>query len=182
LSKDWSLPSEWREWAKETFPTVSMVRIELAADQFRDHWHSTTRGALKTDWLSTWRNWCRTEFKREIIDGKVRRAATTPTAEPKLAKKSILDMTPEERQATAEQFRAKWGEPETWQPAKWADIMKSCFQAQAGERPKPWFTELYGPKPGHKGCLVHPGIQENFGILPYEEPIKPSRQIPEANP
>lgn len=34
--------------------------MRLEGEKFRDHWVAKTgKDATKTDWLATWRNWCR---------------------------------------------------------------------------------------------------------------------------
>ena len=41
--------------------TAEKVRTEAA--KFRDHWVAKAgRDATKTDWLATWRNWCRSDI------------------------------------------------------------------------------------------------------------------------
>lgn len=64
LSSDWSLPDEWRQWARLNFVSVEPVRIEKEAEKFADYWHAQPGSkGRKSDWLATWRNWCRTAFE-----------------------------------------------------------------------------------------------------------------------
>lgn len=57
LPSDWTLPAEWRAWARAEYPTVD---VDLEAAKFADYWHARTgAGATKADWLATWRNWVR---------------------------------------------------------------------------------------------------------------------------
>lgn len=59
LPADWTLPSEWADWARSERPDLNPV--ELAAC-FADHWHAKPgKDGRKADWLATWRNWVRKE-------------------------------------------------------------------------------------------------------------------------
>jgi uncharacterized protein YdaU (DUF1376 family) len=63
LSKDWQLPKAWGEWALAEYPQWTPAKVRLEADKFRDHWvPKTGKDAAKTEWLATWRNWCRSEL------------------------------------------------------------------------------------------------------------------------
>ena len=58
LSKDFSLPRDWGEWAVSEGWPEDAVRTE--AMKFKDYWISKSgRDATKLDWLATWRNWMR---------------------------------------------------------------------------------------------------------------------------
>jgi hypothetical protein len=61
LSKDWVLPQSWGLWALEKFPHWTPDQIRSIAESFRDHFSALPvgRDALKSDWLATWRNWCK---------------------------------------------------------------------------------------------------------------------------
>jgi len=53
------------EWALAEFPDWTSDNVRLVADKFRDHWISVPgQKGCKTDWLATWRNWCRNEQQR----------------------------------------------------------------------------------------------------------------------
>lgn len=57
LSADWVLPADWREWCTTHRPDLDPAAV---AEQFRDFWVSKPgKDGRKTDWLATWRNWCR---------------------------------------------------------------------------------------------------------------------------
>lgn len=57
LPADWTLPNEWRDWAKAERPELD-IRREAAS--FADYWHGVAGAkARKADWLGTWRNWIR---------------------------------------------------------------------------------------------------------------------------
>lgn len=57
LPSDWVLPDEWREWCEVNRPDLDP---RLTADSFRDFWVSKPgKDGRKSDWLATWRNWCR---------------------------------------------------------------------------------------------------------------------------
>lgn len=59
LPDDWVLPKAWGDWALQHFViTVNEVKAEAAS--FRDYWTGKSgRGATKSDWQATWRNWIR---------------------------------------------------------------------------------------------------------------------------
>lgn len=62
LDSEWTLPANWREWAK-TNCFASDDEITRQADTFRDFWISKPGAqACKLDWEATWRNWCRKAF------------------------------------------------------------------------------------------------------------------------
>lgn len=67
LAPDWTLPTEWREWAEaEGHPDP---RGE--AERFRDYWHGKAgKDGRKVDWFATWRNWVRRS--REFSSGRSR--------------------------------------------------------------------------------------------------------------
>lgn len=57
LPSDWVLPDDWATWCEEQRPDLDPRQV---ADGFRDFWVGKAgRDARKTDWLATWRNWCR---------------------------------------------------------------------------------------------------------------------------
>ncbi|MEO7467546.1 MAG: DUF1376 domain-containing protein [Sphingobium limneticum] len=59
LPDNWTLPADWRDWAANDWGWPPDV-IQAEADQFRDYWCAKPgREGTKTDWLATWRNWCR---------------------------------------------------------------------------------------------------------------------------
>jgi hypothetical protein len=63
LCADWTLPDDWRQWARIHFAHASDAMVDLEADKFRDFWHAKAgQAAAKLDWAATWRNWCRTAF------------------------------------------------------------------------------------------------------------------------
>ena len=63
LSNEWTLPDDWKAWARVTFPTTTDQAVTDEADKFRDYWTAKAgQGASKLDWQATWRNWCRTAF------------------------------------------------------------------------------------------------------------------------
>lgn len=68
LAPEWVLPKSWGEWALKEFPSWTPDHVRFVADKFRDHWISQPKSkAVKSDWLATWRNWCRGEpaFKKD---------------------------------------------------------------------------------------------------------------------
>lgn len=73
LADEWTLPDDWRAWARVTFPHTTDAMVTDQADRFRDYWHAKPgQGGCKLDWQATWRNWCRTG----LATAPVRAAAT----------------------------------------------------------------------------------------------------------
>ena len=63
LSADASKLPEWRDWAAEQGMTLGEIDGQFA--RFRDYWISKSgKDATKTNWLGTWRNWCRNFLER----------------------------------------------------------------------------------------------------------------------
>lgn len=59
LPTDWSLPNEWRTWARQERPDLDP---DSTAERFADHWRAQPGAkGRKADWLATWRNWVRNE-------------------------------------------------------------------------------------------------------------------------
>lgn len=57
LPADWSLPSDWKQWAVSERPDVDPNR---EASTFADYWTSVAGAkGRKADWQATWRNWIR---------------------------------------------------------------------------------------------------------------------------
>lgn len=62
LPDDWTLPDDWQAWALTDQPTWTDEHCQRVAASFADYWRSKPGvGGRKTDWLATWRNWCRRE-------------------------------------------------------------------------------------------------------------------------
>jgi hypothetical protein len=64
------LPAHWQAWAQDHArlmgSSLSQDQVLAMADQFRDYWHAKPgAGAVKLDWLGTWRNWVRTDMNRQ---------------------------------------------------------------------------------------------------------------------
>ena len=60
LDGDWTLPDDWRMWARTNFPASTDASVADQAAQFRDYWVAKPGAqACKLDWEATWRNWCR---------------------------------------------------------------------------------------------------------------------------
>lgn len=59
LPADWTLPSDWADWAKGERPDLNPAEV---AARFADHWHAKPgKDGRKLDWLPPWRNWVRGE-------------------------------------------------------------------------------------------------------------------------
>jgi len=60
LPEDWSLPDDWRQWTRVTYPHTTDDIVSNLADEFRDYWISVPgQRGLKANWEATWRNRCR---------------------------------------------------------------------------------------------------------------------------
>jgi hypothetical protein len=66
LNRGTRLPIDWKPGpAFCEFATELGLNPDAVAARFRDHWHSKAgKDACKTDWLATWRNWCRSDAQR----------------------------------------------------------------------------------------------------------------------
>jgi hypothetical protein len=77
LPADWSLPDDWRDWAKAERPDLD-VKTEAAS--FADYWHGKPgKDGRKTDWQATWRNWIR-RARGSPPNGRAVTAAHSPAA------------------------------------------------------------------------------------------------------
>lgn len=57
LPTDWSLPSDWAQWALAERPNYPVAK---EAERFRDYWTGRAGAdARKVCWQATWRNWVR---------------------------------------------------------------------------------------------------------------------------
>lgn len=64
LTEDWSLPSDW--WQAAADIGLTATQIDEQAARFRDYWRAVPGAkGRKSDWLATWRNWCRTARDRQ---------------------------------------------------------------------------------------------------------------------
>lgn len=60
LPQEWFLTKAWAEEARAIHPSWTDEHIRFEADKFKDHWIAVSgQKGIKTDWLATWRNWCR---------------------------------------------------------------------------------------------------------------------------
>lgn len=66
LSPTWEIPNEYREWAIQR--GLFNEQIDNIADNFKDHWISTTSNATKLDWFATWRKWLRGDKNIRLIE------------------------------------------------------------------------------------------------------------------
>ncbi|MGP1666528.1 MAG: hypothetical protein ACTS5I_11580 [Rhodanobacter sp.] len=63
LPEDWTLPDDWRQWARINFVAVSPETVQFEADKFSAYWRAKAgKQATKLNWRLTWENWCRTAF------------------------------------------------------------------------------------------------------------------------
>ena len=68
LPEDWSLPDEWRQWAREKAPSRSLW-ISSEAEKFKDH--HVGRGTRWADWQRAWQNWWRQACERPTPKGSM---------------------------------------------------------------------------------------------------------------
>lgn len=74
LSGTWTLPEACRVWAL----SQGLTEQEIAgqSEVFRDYWTAKAgKDAAKTDWVATWRNWC-----RKFLEGKGRPINGAPSS------------------------------------------------------------------------------------------------------
>ena len=65
LNPEWQLPRAWGDWALENSSFTGAEIIEMG-EHFRDYWVARAdKGAVKLDWLATWRNWVRSQKQRQ---------------------------------------------------------------------------------------------------------------------
>lgn len=66
LTADWKLPKAWGDWALDEYAQWGTNKVRLEGEKFRDHWVAKTgKDSTKTDWLATWRNWCRSPIAHQ---------------------------------------------------------------------------------------------------------------------
>lgn len=60
LSPDWTITNDWIAEAKKIRSDWHDQHVIRIADQFKDYWIAQPgQKGVKTDWMATWRNWCR---------------------------------------------------------------------------------------------------------------------------
>lgn len=107
LDATWKLPNEYREWAISQ--GLFYEQLDRIADNFRDHWISTTKNATKLDWFATWRKWIRSECERRNIPPK---AMVTEKVEVEIPSRTSndpriqrwYDMAPEFKEAAESKY------------------------------------------------------------------------------
>jgi hypothetical protein len=73
LAHDWVLPAAFRAYAASRGMTAA--RIILEAEKFKNYWIAKSgSGAVKRDWLATWRNWVLTAMEGNHVAGPSRTA------------------------------------------------------------------------------------------------------------
>lgn len=81
ISAIWQLPQKFGQWAIEEYPEWTPEFVRGRGEKFRDHWCAIGgRAGLKTDWLATWRNFCRGEA--EFIARTGRTQSSSPPSPP----------------------------------------------------------------------------------------------------
>jgi len=80
LLSTWTLPKPWAEWALQQHPAWTAQHVCLVAEKFRDYWTALAgQRGVKTDWLATWRNWCRNE--QSLTNGRAESRALWKTSD-----------------------------------------------------------------------------------------------------
>jgi hypothetical protein len=60
IPEDFHITEKMREWATREAPNLDIDRV---TESFIDYWRSKAgAGAVKTDWVATWRNWMRRDY------------------------------------------------------------------------------------------------------------------------
>lgn len=71
LPDDWSLPGDWLESTRASYPSVALAAILSEAPRFKDHYLSNA--AEFADWHPKWRNWLRQAFPgKEVTPSEAR--------------------------------------------------------------------------------------------------------------
>jgi hypothetical protein len=83
LEENWTLPTDWREFAKSE-RGWSDIDIDAEAANFADFWHAKPKDATKLDWQATWRQWVRNSKRPSGKSaGKAKPLASPPVAVPR---------------------------------------------------------------------------------------------------
>lgn len=61
LPDEYPITEQHREWHAANTPGID---LELHHTKFVNHWQSTTKNAVKTNWFKAWQNWMLTEWDR----------------------------------------------------------------------------------------------------------------------
>lgn len=79
LPADWQLTDELKAIAKQIRPEWPDNHVQRIADGFKDYWLAKSgKDATKTDWVATWRNWCRND-KSAVWPSPQPAAPSSPT-------------------------------------------------------------------------------------------------------
>lgn len=91
LTVDWKLPKAWGDWALAEYAQWGTDKVRLEGEKFRDHWVAKTgKDSTKTDWLATWRNWCRSPIAHQDDPKAANAPAVAQRAAKNAAAKALL--------------------------------------------------------------------------------------------
>lgn len=112
LPLDWALPMSWGNWAMDANEGMGWSRERTLAEaaKFRDYWRgkATIKDGRKSDWKSTWRNWCRNAAEFGPKAPMLSRPAS--------ARVTASSLSREEWKARGERLAAKMGAKEGARP------------------------------------------------------------------
>jgi hypothetical protein len=142
LSEDWSLPDEWRDWAKGEYPALTDSEITRRAVEFRDYWISVSGAkATKRDWFATFRNWIRMVASRPAARTEFGKAPPAPI------------LTASEQTVKCREYWATFGidratEADPSRREDWKDLLTVWFEHEIwpGKTPNPKHPQCAIPK------------------------------------
>lgn len=80
IPDDFAIDADMRKWAAEKIPGFD---VETETENFIDYWRQRAdKGALKADWVATWRTWMRRAAKDNPPPQVSRSNGTRPPARP----------------------------------------------------------------------------------------------------
>lgn len=128
LPDDFSMPADWKEWARET-RGWSAADIETEAANFIDYWQARGSGAAKRDWRKTWQTWVRNSKRPDGTHRNDRKLTPDELKERDLRNAEFYDRIG--RADDAAEIRRKWGTgpPETALKSAAAGIMRTVSGA-----------------------------------------------------
>lgn len=148
LAEDWSLPDEWRDWAKAEYPSMLDSEISRRAVEFRDYWISVSGAkATKRDWFATFRNWIRMVASRPSSKAEFGRKPPEPV------------LTASEQTDKCREYWATYGidratEADPARKEDWKDLLTVWFEHEI------WPNKY--PNPKHPQCAIPKQMVQAF--------------------
>ena len=148
LAEDWSLPDEWRDWAKAEYPSMLDSEIARRAVEFRDYWISVSGAkATKRDWFATFRNWIRMVANRPASKAEFGRKPPEPV------------LTASEQTDKCREYWATFGidratEADPGRKEDWKDLLTVWFEHEI------WPNRY--PNPKHPQCAIPKAMVQAF--------------------